>query len=236
MSGRRLPTAVVVLLAAVGHVVALQAPAQADPDRLKLSWDGVTYTESLTGPLFEGAYAPGTVDRTFYVKNESPSTTRFTVSLANPATSSMGDLVFSAAVGDFQGAPVQLSGGGKKRDCRTLVTSGNLAPRATTPVKVYMTLPQDMPMNQQASFAFVATLSQVTNKGKADVCGAQPPGGQSVQVMGAQSTSAKTVTPAIKPASSDAVRSSTLIAGLAAGTLTAGALLLVGSRRRRRTS
>ena len=100
-----------------------------------------------------------------------------------------------------------------------------------------MLIDEDFPQpatQQTASFSFVVTLSQVTNKGKVDVCGPQSPGGPSVQVLGAQSASSKPTASGLTPASSGAVRSSGFVAGLAAVVLGAGALLLVGTRRRRR--
>ena len=245
MSTRTSRTLALALLAALLHVVALGAPAHADPDRLRLSLSQTgPFTESLSTPLFSGSYVPGTATSTFFVKNDSPSTTRATISVVpKTAVNALESaLSFTASVGGQQGdVPVPLFVDKKKNQCRTIVTGPTINPGGTQQVDVTMHVndgtngfpefPQ--PATQQtASFSFVVTLSQVTTKGKVDVCGPQSPGGQTVQVLGAQS--ARTTASDVTPASSEAVRSSGFVAGLAAVVLGAGALLLVGTRRRRR--
>jgi hypothetical protein len=232
----------IALLAALLTVVALGAPAHADPDRLRLSLSQAgPFTESLSTPLFSGSYVPGTATSSFYVQNDSPSTTRATISLVPKTAVNAFEaaLSFRASVGGQAGdVAVPLYVDKKKNQCRTIVTGPTINPGGVQKVDVTMLIDSEFPQpatQQTASFSFVVTLSQVTNKGKVDVCGPQSPGGQSVQVLGAQSTSAKTTSPTLAPASSGAVRSSGFVAGLAAGVLGAGALLLVGTRRRRRT-
>jgi len=231
----------IALLAALLTVVALGAPANADPDRLRLSLSqSGPFTESLSTPLFSGSYVPGSATSTFYVKNSSPSTTRATISLVpkNSYNAFEQALSFSASVGGVQGgAAVPYYEDKKKNQCRTMVTGPTINPGGVQKIDVAMTIASNFPQpttTQTASFSFVVTLSQVTNKGKVDVCGPQSPGGQSVQVLGAQSTNAKSVSSALAPTSSGAVRSSGFVFGLAAGVLGAGALLLVAARRRRR--
>lgn len=231
---------VIALLAALLHVVALGAPAQADPDRLRLSLSqSGPFTETLSTPLFSGSYVPGTATSTFYVQNDSPSTTRATISVVPKADSNDFEraLSFSASVGGVFGEGVPLFVDKKKNQCRTIVTGPTIQPGGVQEVDVTMRIDPDFPQpvtQQTASFSFVVTLSQVTNKGKVDVCGTQSPGGQSVQVLGADTASTKPAADGLTPASSGAGRSSGFVAGLTALMLGAGALLLVASRRRRR--
>lgn len=238
---RTLPIA---LLAALLTVVALGAPANADPDRLRLSLSQAgPFTESLTTPLFSGSYVPGTATSTFYVKNDSPSTTRATISLAPKTAVNAFEaaLSFRASVGGQAGdVAVPLYVDKKKNQCRTIVTGPTINPRGVQKIDVTMLIDSNFPqpaIQQTASFSFVVTLSQVTNKGKVDVCGPQSPGGsQSVQVLGAESPTAKSVASAVTPTSSGAVRSSGFVVGLATAVLGAGALLLIAARRRRRAA
>lgn len=221
----------IALLAALLHVVAVGAPAHADPDRLRLSIDSETQ-------LFSGAYAPGSVNGVpFTITNESPSRTLATIELIRPVSS--GDLApaleFSATVdGDSpstNNVPLSPSSGQAQGHCLVL-GSAYLSPRETVNAGVTMHMITSENMNQSARFAFRITLRQVTNKGKVNPCTGKS-SGAATQVLGAQSTSAKTVSTALKPASSGAVRSSALVAGLAAATLMVGALLLLATRRRR---
>ena len=226
-------------LAALLTMVGLGAPAHADPDRLRLSLSqSGPFTESLSTPLFSGSYVPGTAASSFYVKNDSSSTTRATISVAPKSSYNAFEaaLRFRASVGGQQGdVDVPLYVDKKKNQCRTIVTGPTINPGGVQKVDVTMLIDQAFPQpssQQTASFSFVVTLSQVTNKGKVDVCGPQSPGGQSAQVVGAQSASIKPVSSELAPGSDG--RGSGSVAGLAAGVLAAGALLLLGARRKRR--
>lgn len=229
------------LLASLLSMVALGAPAHADPDRLRLglSQSG-PFTESLTTPLFSGTYVPGSATSTFYVKNDSPSTTRATISVVPKASYNAFEqaLSFSATVGGTSGAAVPFYDGKKKNQCRTIVTGPTINPGGVQKVDVRMLIDGSFsqPATQQAaSFSFIVTLSQVTPKGKVDVCGPQSPGGTSVEVLGAQARAVSATPPTSGlQALSEQPRSSTTVYGVAAALMTAGGLLLLVVRRRRR--
>lgn len=240
MSTRTSRAVAIALLAALLNVVALGAPAHADPDRLRLSLSQTgPFTESLSTPLFSGSYVPGTATSTFFVKNDSPSTTRATLSLAPKSSYNAFEqaLSFTASVGGVNGTRVPLYEDTRKHLCRTLVTGPTIAPGGVQEIDVSMIVDSNFPQpvtTQTASFSFVVALSQVTSKGKVDVCGPQSPGGQSEQVLGTQSMSVQPMSSELAPASSGAVRGVGFVAGLATGVLGAGVLLLLGARRRRR--
>lgn len=230
---------VLALVAATVVVMAAAAPAQADPQRLMLGLDQAgPFTESLATPLFTGTYVPGSASSSFYVKNESPSTTRATIALV-PKTA-VNDfersLSFAATVGGEVGAPIPLQVTGKKKnECRTIVTGPTIGPGGVQRIDVTMNIASDLStsaMNQPASFAFVVTLSQVTTKGKVDVCGPQSPNG-SARVLGAQAT----VSPEVGLRSQEITatpRNAAAVVGVASALLLAGGLALVAARRRRR--
>lgn len=234
---RALATAI---LAALLTVV-LGAPAHADPDRLRLSLSqSGPFTESLSTPLFSGSYVPGTAASSFYVKNDSSSTTRATISVAPKSSYNAFEaaLRFRASVGGQQGdVDVPLYVDKKKSQCRTIVTGPTINPGGVQKIDVTMLIDQAFPQpssQQTASFSFVVTLSQVTNKGKVDVCGPQSPGG-SVQVLGAQAKAASTSGARPVQELSASPRGSTFVAGTAVAFLVSGGLLLlfaVGRRRR----
>lgn len=238
MSTRTSRAVAIALLAALLNVVALGVPAHADPDRLRLSLSQTgPFIESLSTPLFSGSYVPGMATSTFFVMNDSPATTRATISLAPKSTYNAFEqaLSFSASVGGANGAGVPLYEDKKKNQCRTLVTGPTIAPGGVQKVDVTMIVDSNFPQPatpQTASFSFVVALSQVTSKGKVDVCGPQSPGSQE-QVLGTQSMSVQPMSSVLGPASSGDVRSVGFVAGLATGVLGAGVLLLLGARRRR---
>ncbi len=227
---------VTALLALVGG-----SPAHADPQRLLLSMKQTgPFTESLSTPLFTGTYVPGTATSTFYVKNDSSSTTRATIALVpkDAVNDFERALSFSATVGGQSGTAVPLYQDKKKNECRTIVTGPTVNPGGVQRIDVTMLIDPNLSraaMKQSASFTFVVTLSQVTNKGKVDVCGAQSPGG-SVQVLGAQANAAFTT------GDTHPCRSSPRRRGAAPSSpvrpwpsLVSGGLFLLAVRRRRRT-
>lgn len=235
-------TRMVRLLAAlvVSAVLALagSSPAHADPDRLKLGPSpGGPFAETLATPLFTGTYVPGTATRSFYVKNESPSTTRATIALVprDAVNDFERALSFTATVGGQSGAAVPLQQNRKKNECRTLVTGPTVDPGGVQRIDVTMVIDPALSrsaMKQSASFTFVVTLSQVTKQGKVDVCGSQSPGG-SVQVLGARATASGTSSRAPRELSASP-RSSAFVAGTAAAFLVSGGMVLLVARRRRR--
>ena len=231
---------VAALLAAALLGVVAGSPAHADPQRLMLGL-GQTgpFTESLSTPLFTGTYVPGTATSTFYVKNESPSTTRATIALVpKEAVNELErSLSFSATVGGQSGTAVPLHQDRKKNQCRALVTGPTVAPGGVQRVDVTMTIDPALSraaMNQSASFTFVVTLSQVTTKGKVDVCGTQSPGG-TVEVLGAGTTARSAPVALAGSPTATAPRSASLVVGVATAFLLSGGLLFLAARRRRRT-
>jgi len=218
------------LLTAFLTVLALGAPAHADPDRLRLSIDSET-------PLFSGTYAPGAVDSIpFTITNESPSRTLATIELLRlvPPGDLASALSFSATV---EGASREtfivflVPRSGQAQGQCLVLGSAYLAPRETVDAKVTMDMVTTDNMDQEAQFAFRVTLSQVTNKGKANPCGAKSKGA-STQVLGSQAKAASFM-PADPQQLSKSPRSNGFVYGLAAGVLAAGGLLLVSARRRR---
>jgi hypothetical protein len=227
------------LVAALLGVVA-GSPAHADPQRLMLGLDPAgPFTESLSTPLFSGSYVPGTATSTFYVRNESPSTTRATIALVSKEAVNELErsLSFSATVGGHAGTGVPLHQDKKKNQCRTLATGPTVAPGGVQRVDVTMMIDPDLSrtaMNQSASFTFVVTLSQVTTKGKVDVCGTQSPGG-TTEVLGAGATARSATVALTGSPTVTTPRSASLVAGVATAFLLSGGLLFLTARRRRRT-
>lgn len=228
----------VALVAAALLCIMSSSPAQADPDRLMLGLSQAgPFTENLSTPLFTGTYVPGTATSTFYVKNESPSTTRATIALVpkDAINEFERSLSFTASVGGQTGTSVPLQQQQqKKNECRTIVTGPTVAPGAVQRIDVTMHIDPELSrsaMRQSASFAFVVTLSQVTKQGKVDVCGTQSPGG-AVQVRGAQAAMPAAGTNGAQELST-APRSSAFVVGTAAAFLLTGGMLLLARRRRR---
>ena len=215
------------------------APAHADPDRLKLGTSASgPFTESLTTPLFTGTYVPGSATSSFYVKNESPSTTRATIALVpkDAVNEFERSLSFTATVGGQSGVAVPLQQDRKKNECRTIVTGPTVNPGGVQRIDVTMAIDPALSrsaMRQSASFTFVVTLSQVTAKGKVDVCGTQSPGG-AVEVLGARATSA--ASPQGAQDLSASPRSSAFVVATSVAFLLTGAMLLLAARRRRRAA
>lgn len=233
MSTRTSRTLTIALLAALLHVVALGAPAHADPDRLRLSIDSET-------PLFSGTYAPGSVDGVpFTITNESPSRTLATIELIRPV--SPGNLApvleFSATVdGDSPRTntiPLSPQSGQANGECLVL-GSAYLSPRQMVDAGVSMHMTTTGNMNQSAQFAFRVTLRQVTNKGKVNPCTGKS-SAASTQVLGSQAKAAS-FTPTDPQRLAEPARSTDGVFLVAAGLLSAGGLLLLGARRRRRTT
>ena len=156
---RRLATLVAAAVLAVGATV---APASADGE-IGLSYDGSTWSNQLTTPLFDTAYrwSPGDVEeRTFLVRNDGPSPGELTVDVLadDPAgLLSSADFKLEARLGS--GAWVSVVGGTVKlqptlidvpRGAVTSVTvRGTFRPEATgaedvlAPFLVRVTLSED---------------------------------------------------------------------------------------------
>lgn len=245
MTAKFVPRMLAAMLAVFISVIGIAEPAQADQKKVQLGSSAAgPFADNLTGPLFNGTYVPGSVARTFYVKNNSAQTARVTLTLIGktPANAFEDSLSFTAKAGGFASqTPIPLfTDPKKKKECRTIVVGPTMQGQAVQPIEVTMHIDDDLDetaMNQTASFQFVVTLSQVTNKGKVDACGEQPPGAvsQSIQVMGAQTAKAA-ASPSDGQRLSASPRSSGLIAGLTASLLGAGALLFLALRRRRTPS
>ena len=232
MSARLTRAWVAALVVALLGVVGLHAPANAEQKKLKLATTASgPFGDHLATPLFSGTYVPGSVTSSFYVKNSSAQTARATISLVEktPVNGFERALSFSASVDGSYGSPVPLFEDKKKNQCRTIVTGPTMAGGAVQRIDVSMHVADTAPMNQQARFAFVVTLSQVTTKGKVDVCGPQSPG-DSTRVAGAGSAAQEPVVP---PAPSGRTLPNVVGASLAL-VAAGGGLFLVALRRRRR--
>jgi len=229
-------TWVLALVAALLGVLSLGTPAYADQKKLKLATSAAgPFGDHLTTPLFEGTYVPGSATSSFYVKNDSSQTARATIALVEkaPVNDFERALSFAASVDGTTGTPVPLFEDKKKNQCRTLVTGPTMAGGAVQRIDVSMLIADSAPMDQSATFTFVVTLSQVTNKGKVDVCGPQSPGATTtrVEVLGAAaSTTQPPATRKVATASSGRNLSNVVAGGLVL--LASGALLFTALRRR----
>ena len=228
-------TFVLALVAGLLGVLSLGSPAYAAQKKLKLATSAAgPFGDHLTTPLFEGTYVPGDVTSSFYVKNDSPQTARATIALVEkaPVNDFERALSFSASVDGTTGTPVPMFEDKKKNQCRTLVTGPTMDGGAVQRIDVSMLIADSAPMDQGASFSFVVTLSQVTNKGKVDVCGPQSPGGTAarVEVLGAAASG----TPPPSATLVEPVASSRTLPSVIAGgfVLLAGALLFAALHRR----
>ena len=231
MSARLTRAWAVALVVALLGVLGLNAPAYAEQKKLKLATTASgPFADHLTTPLFSGTYVPGSASSSFYVKNSSAQTARATISLVEkaPVNGFERALSFSASVDGTSGTPVPLFEDKKKNQCRTIVTGPTMAAGAVQRIDVAMHVADSAPMDQRATFAFVVTLSQVTNKGKVDVCGPQSPGA-AARVTGAGSAAQEPVAPAPTGRTLPSVVGASL-ALVAAG----GGLFLVALRRRSR--
>lgn len=222
------------LVAALLGVLSLGTPAYADQRKLKLAASAAgPFGDHLTTPLFEGTFVPGSVTSSFYVKNNSPQTARATIALVDkvPENDFESALSFNASVDGTAGTPVPLAQDKKKNQCRTLVTGPTMDGGAVQRIDVSMLVADSAPMDETASFSFVVTLSQVSKKGKVDVCGPQSPGGTiaRVEVLGA---AASTPRPAAKvePVASGRNLSNVVAGGLVL--LAAGGAMYGAVRRR----
>lgn len=122
------------LAMAIGLVLVGATPASA-ADELGLSRDGVTFTSSLSGSLFDPAFTwvPGDVEsETFYVRNQGDATARLTVDILGEQVSdliSSGDLHVTASSGS---ASQTIS----DKDDHRLLTIPGVEPDEIVPVTV----------------------------------------------------------------------------------------------------
>jgi hypothetical protein len=229
-------TFVLALVAGLLGVLGLATPAYADPQKLKLATSAAgPFVDHLTTPLFEGTYVPGGVTSSFYVRNDSPQTARATIALVEktPVNDFERALSFSASVDATTGTPVPMFQDKKKNQCRTLVTGPTMDGGAVQRIDVSMLIADSAPMDQSATFSFVVTLSQVTKKGKVDVCGAQSPGGTAarVEVLGAAASGSRVPSASdVEPVASGRTLSNVVAGGFLL--LAVGALLFAALRRR----
>ena len=227
----------VALVVALLGVLGLNAPAYAEHKKLKLAATATgPFGDHLTTPLFTGTYVPGSVTSSFYVKNSSAQTARATISLVEkaPVNDFEWALSFSASVDGTSGTPVPLFEDKKKNQCRTIVTGPTMAGGAVQRIDVSMHVADSAPMNQQAAFAFVVTLSQVTTKGKVDVCGPQSPGGATARVTGAGGSAAQEPPLAAAVTQASTGRGLPTVVGAALALVAAGGGLFLAAVRRRR--
>ncbi|MGH3347712.1 MAG: hypothetical protein ACRDO4_12085 [Nocardioides sp.] len=229
-------TWVLAVVAALLGVLSLGTPAYADQKKLKLAGSAAgPFGDHLTTPLFEGTYVPGSATSSFYVKNDSSQTARATIALVEkaPVNDFERALSFSASVDGTTGTPVPLFEDQKKNQCRTIVTGPTMDGGAVQRIDVNMHVAGSAPMDENASFSFVVTLSQVTKKGKVDVCGPQSPGGPAarVEVLGASATASPTAAATeVEPASAGRSLPNVVAGGFVL--VAAGALLFAALRRR----
>jgi hypothetical protein len=235
MNGRLTRAWAAAVVVALLGVLGLSAPAYAEQKKLKLATTASgPFGDHLTTPLFSGTYVPGAATSSFYVKNSSAQTARATIALVEkaPVNAFERALTFSASVDGSSGTPVPLFEDRKKNRCRTIVTGPTMAAGAVQRVDVSMHVAGSAPMDQHASFAFVVTLSQVTNTGKVDVCGPQSPGGATARVNGAGSATQEPA-PALQQAPAGRTLPSVMGASLALAAA-GGGLFLAALRRLRR--
>ena len=236
MSARLTRAWAAALVVALLGVLGLDAPAYAEQKKLKLATSATgPFGDHLTTPLFAGTYVPGSVTSSFYVKNSSAQTARATIALVEktPVNDFERALSFSASVDGTSGAPVPIFEDKKKNQCRTIVTGPTMAGGAVQRIDVSMHVAGSAPVDQHASFAFVVTLSQVTNKGKVDVCGPQSPDGATARVTGAGSAAQlSAASPAAKQDPTG--RSLATVVGAALALVAAGGGFFLAALRRRR--
>ncbi len=227
----------IALVVALLGLLGLNAPAYAEQKKLKLATSAAgPFGDHLTAPLFTGTYVPGSATGSFYVKNSSPQTARATIALVEkaPVNDFERALSFSASVGGTSGTAVPFFEDRKKNQCRTIVTGPTMAGGAVQRIDVAMHVADGAPLDQHASFSFVVTLSQVTNKGKVDVCGPQSPGDTTARVTG-EGSAAQEPAPVLKQGAGGRALPNVVGASLAL-VAAGGGLFLAALRRRRRTA
>lgn len=234
---KRLSRALLILLTALIVALGSAGTAHADQKKLQLSANQAgPYADHLTASLFTGTYVPGTVTSRFWVKNNSSSTARVSIALVgNPNPNSLEQhLTFTAGVGGTTATtPVPIYQDSKKKnECRTLVTGPVLDGGQTQAVDVNMIIDGTAPPRQSASFSFVVTLSQVTNKGQVNVCGAQSPGGSTTATVVRGTPSALVSAVPVSSPTADPGRPLGVALGAAALVLAAGSALSLRLRRR----
>lgn len=235
---KRIAPHLLALIAALTLALGVAGPAHAEQKKLQLaSAQAGPYADNLGAPLFSGTYVPGAVTSRFWVRNNSSATARVTIALVgNPNPNQLeSHLSFTAGIGGTTSStPVPIYQDSKKKnDCRSLVTGPTLDGGQVQAVDVTMLLDGTAPPRQSASFSFVVTLSQVSNKGQVDVCGPQSPGGAtaSARVSGTPTT-LSAFAPASSPAKDTPGRALPVGLGAAAVVLSAGMVLGVLRRRR----
>lgn len=131
-----------VALVVAGATFAFAAPAQAAPDPLVVSPDGVTYANNLPASLFAGALiVPGkSVTRTFYVKNQTTETGNLAIALkgvtgADP--NMIAALSIRAVAGPLTGVNKPFSAAAP---CVSLLSGVSLAAGAVMQVDVRLSL------------------------------------------------------------------------------------------------
>lgn len=178
MSARLRTLAAVAIMAIAGLTVAQPAAAATDP--IGLSYNGVTFTPTLTTPLFSDLrIVPGTtVTRTFWVKNQESSTGNLALAVSG-VSSDDGDLLehltIAADLGDGSGTAIEFASVGT---CATLLSGIPLPAGATTRIYVSLDLAPALGGGQAqgAVGAFDLMVRLTSDVVQApDGCGALPP-------------------------------------------------------------
>lgn len=237
---RSLRALVVLLLTAA--VVGLPTVAAAKPDRLELSPDGVTWSPTLTRPLFQDGPVLVPLDaavRSFHVRNASKVPARVSVEVLAPSGGSelQRYLQVSTSIGSVS-ATDELRRIGRDR-CRVIVTGPTMRPGSSERVDVGLRLP-DLPgkvaQAQSVDLGLSVRLTQVNPAGVVTICGVQAEAAPldlceavQVRVVGVGTRRCDAVFPA-GPAGSGAAASGPAASGpVAQGT--AGSTALPATRR-----
>ncbi|MGN6131057.1 MAG: hypothetical protein ACTHOK_12025 [Nocardioidaceae bacterium] len=169
------------VLAVVTAMLLTGSPTQADPKKLLVSNDGVTWGDNLTKPLFGelGPLVPqDKVKSSFFLKNNSHQPARATLAVVDrgPANDFTQALTFDYDVaGTTTPIPVAVD---QKPKCKTYVTGPSIEPGKTQQVKVgvnFADVAGQTATGQTSTVDFVLTLSQVGPNGRVDICGEQAP-------------------------------------------------------------
>lgn len=176
---RVLVAALATLLAVVTAMLLTAQPTQADPKKLLVSSDGITWGDNLTAPLFGnlGPLVPQDhATSSFQLKNNSKQPARATLAVVDrgPDNDFTNHLTFTYSVaGTTTPVPVAVA---QKPKCKTYVTGPSIDPGGTQTVDVgvnFADVTGQTAMDETSTVDFVLTLSQVGPNGRVDICGEQ---------------------------------------------------------------
>jgi LPXTG-motif cell wall-anchored protein len=176
--------ALLAVLVGVATALAVAAPASADDDPIELSTDGVVWSTTLPGGLFDsfqGAVPGDSVTRSVSVRNPED----FEITLQTKAldvASRSSDLLSSITVDGEAGgrtlpAPVALS---TLVDCATLAPDVVIGAHATTRVSITLALTDvdsSVAQSSQGGFSVLLVLKDNAAGPPSESCGGSIPGG-----------------------------------------------------------